>query len=46
MNMFNQEIILTKNECKSIIEMNNGFTQSKLGADRVDMTNVRTALNL
>ena len=30
--MFNQEIILTKNECKSIIEMNNGFTQSKLGA--------------
>ena len=29
-NMFNQEIILTKNECKSIIEMNNGFTQSKL----------------
>lgn len=43
-NMFNQEIILTKNECKSIIEMNNGFTQSKLGTDRVGyVSNIRTS---
>ena len=42
--MFNQEIILTKNECKSIIEMNNGFTQSKLGTDRVGyVSNIRTS---
>ena len=43
-NMFNQEIILTKNECKSIIEMNNGFTQSKLGTDKSGyVSNVRTS---
>ena len=28
--MFNQEVILTPKECKSIIDMNTGFTQSKV----------------
>ena len=28
--MFNQEVILTPKECKSIINMNTGFTESKV----------------
>ena len=29
-NMFNQEIILTPNQCESIINMNDGFNPSKV----------------
>jgi len=30
--MYNQEVIFTKEECKRIIDMNSGFTQSKLAS--------------
>ena len=36
-NMCNQEIILSKEECKHIIDMNSGFTRSKLAGAKMDM---------
>jgi len=37
--MFNQEIILTPEECQSIIDMNHGFSRSKLITDENNYTN-------
>ena len=44
--MFNQEVILTPKECKSIIDMNTGFTQSKVVRNEKEyVSEIRTTLN-